>query len=292
MRVIETRAELRDYLDVMRRNRFSVGLVPTMGDFHEGHLSLFRAAQEDCDKVVVSLFVNPTQFGPSEDFEKYPRDLGRDRGLAEETGVDVLFAPSVEEMYPEGFATHVEVSGLSGLLCGKARSGHFRGVTTVVLKLLNLTRPDVAYFGQKDAQQAVIVKRMVEDLDVGVEIRALPIVRDEDGLALSSRNRYLTPEERKAATVLYRALLAAQRRYLDGERVAAALCADIEAALAEEPLVEPEYVEIVHPRTLEPLIEIGGEVLVAVAARLGRTRLIDNVVLGGPADLMLPGPRH
>jgi pantoate--beta-alanine ligase len=276
----------------MRKNRFSVGLVPTMGAFHEGHLSLFRVAQGDCDKVVVSLFVNPTQFSPDEDLSRYPCDLERDRALAEEVGVDVLFVPSAEEMYPEGFATCVEVSGLSGLLCGKARSGHFRGVTTVVLKLLNLTEPDIAYLGQKDAQQAVIVRRMVEDLDLRVEIRVMPIVREADGLALSSRNRYLDARERAAASVLYRALLAAQGLYLDGERVAEALRAAIVQTFGEEPLVDPEYVEIVHPRTLEPLIEIGGEVLVAVAGRVGRTRLIDNVVLGGPSELMLSGPRH
>ncbi len=292
MRLIETRDELREYLDVMRKNRFSVGFVPTMGAYHEGHLSLFRAAAVDCDKVVASLFVNPTQFGPEEDLDRYPRDLGRDRALAEEAGVDVLFAPSVSQVYPEGFATYVEVSGLSGLLCGKARSGHFRGVTTVVLKLLNLVEPDVAYFGQKDAQQAAIVKRMVRDLDVSVEIRAMPIVREEDGLAMSSRNRYLDASERSAATVLHRALLVAQARYVEGERVAEALRGAVTATLDEEPLAKAEYVEVVHPETLEPLTEIGGEVLVAVAARVGSTRLIDNVVLGGPPDLMLQGPRH
>ena len=292
MRMIETRTELRDYLDMMRKNRFSVGLVPTMGAFHEGHLSLFRAAQRECDKVVVSLFVNPTQFGPGEDLGRYPCDLDRDRSLAEEVGVDVLFAPPVEEVYPEGYATYVEVSGLSGLLCGKARSGHFRGVTTVVLKLLNLAEPDRVYLGQKDAQQAAIVRRMVEDLDVSVEIRVMPIVREDDCLALSSRNRYLSAPEREAATVLYRALLEAQSLYLEGERVAEALRSAIVRTIGEEPLVDSEYVEVVHPRTLEPLSEIGGEVLVAVAGRLGQTRLIDNVVLGGPSDLMLSGPRH
>jgi pantoate--beta-alanine ligase len=291
MRVIETRRELTEYLDVMRKNRFSVGLVPTMGAFHEGHLSLMRAARNDCDKVVVSVFVNPTQFAPDEDLGRYPRDVDADQEMAGSVDVDVLFLPPVEEMYPEGYATYVEVTGLSGLLCGRARTNHFRGVTTVVLKLLNLCRPDAAYLGQKDAQQAVIVSRMVEDLNLEVDIRILPIVREEDGLAMSSRNRYLGPEERRAASALFRSLETATRLYLDGERVSEVLIGEIRRLLAQEPLLDPEYVEIVHPRTLQPLGEIGGEALVALAVRAGRARLIDNTVLGGPEELMAGGPR-
>jgi pantoate--beta-alanine ligase len=291
MRVIETKAELRSYLEVMRKNRFSVGLVPTMGALHDGHMSLLRAARHDCDKVVASVFVNPAQFGPEEDLERYPRDTGRDLEQAASVETDVVFAPSVAEMYPDGYATYVEVFGLSGLLCGRARSTHFRGVTTVVLKLLNLTRPDVAYFGQKDAQQATIIRRMVQDLDLDVRIAVMPIVREPDGLAMSSRNRYLEPAEREAATVLYRALQRVAALYLDGERVAKVLVEEMRALLDSEPLVDPEYIEIVHPETLEPLEELGGAALVALGAKVGRARLIDNTVLGGPEEHMIRGPR-
>jgi pantoate--beta-alanine ligase len=279
MHLIETKDELREYLDVMRKNRFSVGLVPTMGALHEGHLSLLRAARADCDKVVASIFVNPTQFGPSEDLDRYPKDLDADLARAESVDTDVVFIPEAKQMYPEGYATYVEVSGLGGLLCGRARTRHFRGVTTVVLKLLNLAKPDYAYFGQKDAQQAVIVRRMVADLDLDVEIRVMPIVREPDGLAMSSRNRYLSPEERLAATSIPRSLEGAQKMFLDGERVASALADEVRRVLGEEPLVDPEYIEIVHPEDLQSLIEIGQQALLAVAARVGTRRLIDNTLL-------------
>lgn len=279
MRLIETKADLHDYLDMMRKNRFSIGLVPTMGALHEGHLSLLRAARADCDKVVASIFVNPTQFGANEDLTRYPSDLDADLAKAESAGTDVVFAPDAEQMYPEGYATYVEVSGLSGLLCGRARTSHFRGVTTVVLKLLNLAQPDHAYFGQKDAQQAMIVKRMVADLDLDVEIRVIPIVREPDGLAMSSRNRYLSPEERQAATCISRSLQEAERMFLDGERVASVLADEVRRSLGEEPLVDPEYIEIVHPENLQTLMEVGRQALLAIAARVGTTRLIDNTLL-------------
>jgi pantoate--beta-alanine ligase len=235
------------------------GLVPTMGAFHEGHLSLFRAAREECAIVVVSLFVNPAQFGTGEDLERYPRDEARDLRLAEEAGVDVLFVPAPEEMYPEGFATWVDVE-LSGGEAA-ARPGHFRGVATVCLKLFNIVRPDVAYFGQKDAQQAAVLRQLVRDLNLGLQLRVLPTVRDDDGLALSSRNAYLSEAERERALALPRALAAA--------RAAADPVAATRAALNG---VEPEYVE---------LLQIGDATLLTAAARVGGTRLIDNVVLEG-----------
>ena len=236
-----------------------VGLVPTMGAFHEGHLSLFRAARAECATVVVSLFVNPAQFGANEDLARYPRDEERDARLAEDAGVDVLFTPSAEQMYPEGFATWVDVAATGGEAV--ARPGHFRGVATVCLKLFNLVRADVAYFGQKDAQQAAVLRRMVRDLNVPVDLRVLPTVRDEDGLALSSRNAYLSPEEREQALALPRAL--------EAGRSAADPAAAARAALNG---LEPDYVEV---------IDVGDARVLAAAARVGSTRLIDNVVLEG-----------
>lgn len=256
-----------------------VGLVPTMGALHEGHLSLVRAARAKCESVVVSIFVNPLQFGPNEDLAKYPRSFERDCELLEREKVDILFAPSVEDMYPKNAVTYVTVEGMSEKLCGRSRPGHFRGVTTVVAKLFHVVEPEVAFFGQKDAAQCAIIRRMVRDLNFPVEIVVGPIVREPDGLAMSSRNTYLSPEERKLSLVLYRALTEVKRRFDQGERDAARLVEAGKQVLAREPGVRPDYLEIVDPDMLDPISEVRSETLVAVAAFVGGTRLIDNVLL-------------
>ena len=278
---LRAKAELRAALEPAKRRGLTIGLVPTMGYLHEGHLSLLRAARAECDVVVISLFVNPTQFGPGEDLERYPRDEDRDLRLAAEAGADFVFAPDVAEVYPEGFASRVEVGGqLTEVLDGDAgRRGpeHFRGVTTVVAKLFNVVGPDVAYFGQKDAQQAAVIRRMVRDLDFPVRIEVLPTVREPDGLAMSSRNAYLEPADRQRATAISRALAAAER-----EAHAGSLAAGLEAARRElaSAGIEPEYLEAREAETLAPVAELGQRpVLVAVAARVGAARLIDNVLI-------------
>jgi pantoate--beta-alanine ligase len=281
---LRTKAELRSALADVRRDGQTIGLVPTMGYLHEGHLSLIRAARAACDLVVTSLFVNPTQFGAGEDLDRYPRDEERDLRLAGEAGADFVFAPAVEEIYPDGLndiATYAEVTGpLTSVLDGDpARRGpeHFRGVTTVVAKLFNIVGPDVAYFGQKDAQQAVVIRRMVRDLDFPVRVEVLPTVREPDGLAMSSRNAYLGPEDRERATALCRALAAAE-----GEARAGSLDAGLEAARRELAAagIEPEYLEARDAETLEPVKQIGARpVLVLLAARVGAARLIDNVLI-------------
>ena len=256
-----------------------LGFVPTMGALHEGHLSLVRAAKTACDLVAASIFVNPTQFGPNEDLAKYPRSFERDCELLEREGVELLFAPSVEEMYPAGAVTWVTVGGLSERLDGRSRPGHFRGVTTVVAKLFDIVEPDAAFFGQKDAAQVAIIRRMVRDLNLPVEIVVCPIVREADGLAMSSRNAYLDPEQRKRALVLHRSLIRVQRLAEDGERDAAKLLAAGRAEFAGEAAVRLDYFEIVDPDTLDSVEDVAGGALVAVAAVVGSTRLIDNVVL-------------
>jgi pantoate--beta-alanine ligase len=277
--LVRAKPDLRTALAQARAEGASIALVPTMGSLHEGHLSLLGAARAECDVVVMSLFVNPTQFGPSEDFERYPRDEERDLKLAGEAGVDIVFAPPVEEVYPRGFATAVEVSGMTEVLCGDPRRRgpeHFRGVTTVVAKLLNSVQPDVAYFGQKDAQQVAVIRRMVLDLDFPVRIEAPPIVREPDGLAMSSRNAYLDPPERRRAAAISRALATVSAAAREGT-LAEALAAgrrELEAAG-----IEPEYLEARDPVSLEPVAEADGPALVAVAARVGGARLIDNVVV-------------
>jgi pantoate--beta-alanine ligase len=283
MKVVRSRAELREALAEPRRRGKRIGLVPTMGYFHEGHLSLMRGARDDCDVVVVSLFVNPTQFGPGEDLDSYPRDEDRDAELAALEGVDLLWTPDTDQMYPDGFATSVEVANsLAGVLEGDPVNrgpSHFRGVTTIVAKLFNSVQPDVAYFGRKDAQQALVIERMAHDLDFPVEIAVLPTVREEDGLALSSRNAYLTAEQRERATAISRALHAAERAALDGETSTEAL---VERARDElrRAGIEPEYVEARAAEDLSPIAELNGRpVLVAVAARVGKARLIDNIVI-------------
>ena len=250
-----------------------------MGALHEGHLSLVRAARAQSDVVAASIFVNPTQFGPNEDFSNYPRTFERDQELLEKEGVGLLFAPPVEEMYPRGGVTYVTVEGLSEKLCGKSRPGHFRGVTTVVAKLFQIVEPDVAFFGQKDAAQVAIIRHMVRDLHFPVEIVACPIVREPDGLAMSSRNAYLDPQQRASALVLYRSLLRAQSDFAKGERDAARLIAAGRELYSAQPPVRLDYFEIVDPDTLDPIAEISQPALVATAAFAGTTRLIDNLVL-------------
>jgi pantoate--beta-alanine ligase len=283
--VARTKRELRDSLQAPRREGRTIGLVPTMGYLHEGHLSLLRAARARCDVVVMSLFVNPAQFGPGEDLDRYPRDEARDLELAEDAGVDVVYAPAGDEVYPEGFATTVAVGGgLTDVLEGAPEhrgASHFHGVTTVVAKLFNTVAPDVAFFGQKDAQQAVVLGRMARDLDFPVQVEVLPTVREPDGLAMSSRNAYLGPEDRERALALNRALRAAESVAASGEtRTDAAL----EAARAEleGAGVEPEYLEARDAETLMPAESLNGRpVLIAVAAQVGPARLIDNTVIGG-----------
>jgi pantoate--beta-alanine ligase len=279
MRIVRSVGELRAALEPARVAGRRVGLVATMGALHDGHLSLIGQARTECELVVVSLFVNPAQFNEHADLERYPRQERRDEQLAREAGADLLFAPSSQEMYPAGFCTSVEVRGLTDRLEGAVRgSAHFRGVTTVVVKLLNVVAPDVAYFGQKDAQQLAVIRRMVEDLNMPVHIEACPTVREPDGLAMSSRNAHLSAAERERALALCRSLAAAVARLADGESSADAIVRRAREVL-ERHGVEAEYVELVHPRTLEPLERVEQPALLALAARVGNTRLIDNVIL-------------
>ncbi|MFT4114770.1 pantoate--beta-alanine ligase [Silvibacterium sp.] len=280
MQVVRTVAETRAALWALRAGQGTVGFVPTMGALHEGHLSLVRAAKAGCGVVVASIFVNPTQFGPNEDFAKYPRTFEADCALLEAEGVDVVFAPQVEEMYPEGAATFVEVEGISDRLDGVSRPGHFRGVATVVAKLFHIVQPDRAYFGQKDAAQVAVLRRMVRELHFPLELVACPTVREADGLAMSSRNRYLSAEERQQALVLKRALDAITEKYAAGERDAAALREAGLRVIAQEPAAKLDYLKLVSPLTLEDVQHAEGETLVAIAAWVGATRLIDNVVIG------------
>jgi len=279
MNVLTTIEAMRSASRAAKTAGKRVGFVPTMGALHEGHLSLVRSAKAQCDVVAASIFVNPTQFGPNEDFSKYPRAFERDRELFAKEGVELLFAPAVEEMYPAGAVTYVTVEGISERLCGKSRPGHFRGVTTVVSKLFNIVEPDIAFFGQKDAAQVAIIRRMVRDLDIPVEIAVCPIVREADGLAMSSRNTYLDLQQRKAALVLYRSLQKVKREFESGESNAAKLAEQGRKLFAQEPSVRLDYLEIVAPDNLEALDNIESSALVAVAAFLGATRLIDNFIL-------------
>ena len=274
MRIIRSNAEMRAHRE---QARGIVGFVPTMGAFHGGHHALMRAARERCDEVVVSLFVNPAQFNEPADLDAYPRDEARDAGEAAELGVDVLYAPPVEEVYPPGFATSVRVEGLSDVLEGAQRGpGHFAGVCTVVTKLFNVVTPDVAYFGQKDAQQVAVLRRMVRDLDLPIEMAIIPTVREPDGLAMSSRNQRLTPDERIRALALSRALNAAEAEIAAGERDAETIAAGARAAMDG---VQPEYLALVDPDSFQPVATVDGRVLIAVAARIGAIRLIDNTIV-------------
>jgi pantoate--beta-alanine ligase len=281
MEIINRRQRMSSVARKVRRSQDrTIGLVPTMGALHEGHLSLVREARRMCDIVVVSIFVNPTQFAPGEDFDRYPRDLTKDTTILADYNVDYIFAPPAEEMYPKGFATYVNVEGLADQLEGAARPGHFRGVATVLTILFNIVRPDFAYFGQKDAQQTLVVKRLVRDLSFDTEIVVLPTVREDSGLALSSRNAYLSNEDRRAATILYRALASAEAAYLSGERSARKLSEGIRAEIEREPRARLEYVSVTDADTLERLDKLDDRaVLIAVAARIGQTRLIDNIIL-------------
>ncbi|MGO4680800.1 pantoate--beta-alanine ligase [Microbacterium sp. 2MCAF23] len=279
MRIIRTIAEVRAAVGEAKRGGKTVGLVPTMGAFHAGHLSLMREARKNNDLVVVSLFVNPTQFGPNEDLSRYPRDEARDAAMADEQGADILFAPEPAEIYPDGFATTIHIAGITDVLDGASRGAHhFDGVAAVVAKLFGIVAPDVAYFGQKDAQQVLVVRRLVRDLNLDVRIEACPIVREADGLAMSSRNVYLDPEARRRATALNRALDAAQALADTGERDTGALTAAAGAILADAGIT-PEYLELRDTETLRPVVRLDGEALLAVAANVGAARLIDNHIL-------------
>ncbi len=279
MQIIESISAMREWGESERRHPHRIVLVPTMGFLHEGHLCLVRDAKRRGDRVVVSIFVNPKQFGPTEDFAAYPRDLERDVGLLEKEGVDILFHPSVEGMYPAGAQTHIEVEKLSLSLCGAARPGHFRGVATVVAKLFNIVRPHVAIFGEKDYQQLQVIRRMVRDLSMDVEIVGHPTIREADGLAMSSRNAYLTPEERLAAVCLSRSLCKAERLLRRGETSAQALLSLVRGELEREPLARVEYVKLCDAETLEDMDRIADLALLALAVRFGKARLIDNRVL-------------
>jgi pantoate--beta-alanine ligase len=275
MKVIETIAEMRQLRQQLSE---SVGFVPTMGYLHEGHLSLVRQARADNSSVVVSIFVNPTQFGPGEDFKSYPRDTRRDLAMLEPM-TDIVFMPSTAEMYPDRFDSRVEVGSITDRLEGASRPGHFRGVTTVVAKLFNIVQPTKAYFGQKDAQQAAVIRKMVADLNMNLEIVTLPTVREPDGLAMSSRNTYLNPGQRRAATVLYKSLKLAQEMWLHGESSADEIHHKMTALIQKEPLADIDYISIADAETLEELDTVSAKIIVSIAVKFGRTRLIDNIVL-------------
>ena len=284
MQIVTHIAELKQKIREARARGNTIGVVPTMGYLHEGHLTLMRRARAEQGFVIATLFVNPLQFGPTEDYAVYPRDLSRDSALAESTGIDVLFAPSVDEMYPAGNGrtlTFVDVEKITTFLCGASRPGHFRGVATVVTKLFNITEADVAYFGQKDAQQVAVIRRMVADLNMNVKIVPVPIVRESDGLALSSRNQFLSPAQRQAGLVLFRSLTRARALLEDGERDSAVILSAMNELIRQEPMAELDYIAIVDTQTLEPLKQISGDALVALAARFGKTRLIDNLLWEG-----------
>lgn len=281
MRIITKVKEMQKVADELRREGKIIGVVPTMGYLHEGHLSLIRIAKEKSDVVITTIFVNPLQFAPHEDYDKYPRDFERDVKLAQSAGCDIIFHPSVEEMYPENFLTYVEVEKITKVLEGEFRPTHFRGVTTVVTKLFNITKPHIAVFGQKDAQQALIIKQMVRDLNFDIEIIVAPIVRESDGLAMSSRNVYLSETERKDATVLYQSLKLAEKLVKEGERNPQNIISQMEELIKSKPTAKIDYVAIVDPNTLERVekLEESKEYLVAIAVRIGSTRLIDNTVV-------------
>lgn len=279
MDICYTIKDVRERVNAWKREGLAVGFVPTMGYLHEGHKSLMQAARANNDKVVVSVFVNPMQFGPNEDLESYPRDFEKDSALCESVGVDLIFHPEPEEMYADGFCSYVDMNGLTTELCGKSRPIHFRGVQTVVLKLFNIVKPDRAYFGQKDAQQLAVIKRMVKDLNVDTEIVSCPIVREADGLAKSSRNTYLNPDERKAALILSLSLKLGRKLIENGETDAKAVIKAITDSINTELLAKIDYVDVVDFDTITPVDKIGKSVLVAIAVYIGKTRLIDNFII-------------
>jgi pantoate--beta-alanine ligase len=279
MKLVDSIPRITTLVKMLRKEAKAIGFVPTMGYLHEGHLSLVKAAKKHTDVVVMSIFVNPMQFGPKEDFEKYPRDFKRDEQMASDAGVDIIFYPSVKDMYPEGYSTYVTVEGLTDTLCGASRPAHFRGVTTVVAKLLNIVKPDVAYFGQKDAQQAIVIKKMAQDLNMDVEVKVMPIVRERDGLAMSSRNSYLSEDERRDALILYQALKKAESLVSDGERSSKKIVKAMKDMISAKPSVRLDYVSVVDTKSLKEVDMISKEALVAIAAQVGRTRLIDNAIV-------------
>ena len=281
MRIIETIEEMKIFVKQVKARGLSIGLVPTMGSLHEGHLTLMRQAKKQCDVVVVSIFVNPTQFGPNEDYAKYPRDLTGDSVQAGTAGVDVIFHPQVQEMYPKGYSSFIEVDGITQKLCGLSRPGHFRGVATVVAKLLNIIEPEAAFFGQKDAQQVLVLQRMASDLNMNVVIEIVPIVREKDGLAMSSRNAFLSVKERRAALVLSSSLQLAKQLVASGEINVEDIRQQVIANIQLEELAQIDYVEIHSYPLLENIGQIAGKALLALAVRIGNTRLIDNTILEG-----------
>jgi pantoate--beta-alanine ligase len=279
MDIIRTVKEMQQRAEELRLAGRRIGFVPTMGYLHEGHLSLLNLARKHSDITVMSIFVNPTQFGPNEDYDRYPRDFARDERLARERGCDILFYPSVHEMYPKPYRTYVSVEEITDVLCGASRPGHFRGVATVVTKLFNIVKPHVAVFGQKDAQQAIVIKQMVRDLNMDVEILVAPIVREPDGLAMSSRNTYLNEKERQDALVLYRSLKKAEELIRQGERDASRIKQEMETMIRSADTAKIDYVEIVDTTNLKSLDTLKGEVLIALAVWIGKTRLIDNTIV-------------
>ena len=279
MQIVTTIKEVREQVKEWRRAGYSIGFVPTMGYLHEGHASLMQRAKKECDKVVASIFVNPMQFGANEDLDSYPRDLQADAGLCDSIGVDLIFHPEVEEMYADGFCSFVDMNGLTKELCGKSRPIHFRGVCTVVSKLFHIVTPDKAFFGQKDAQQLAVIRRMVKDLNMDIEIVGCPIIREEDGLAKSSRNTYLNAEERKAALILSKTIRLGEQMVRDGVTDAKELLTAMRENISGEPMAKIDYVEAVSMDTIEKVDTIEGNVLVAMAVYIGKTRLIDNFII-------------
>ena len=279
MKLIDSISRMSTLVKIIKKEGKSIGFVPTMGYLHEGHISLIKTAKQHADVVVVSIFVNPIQFSPGEDFDKYPRDIKRDENLARDAGADIIFYPVVKEMYQDGYATYVNVERLTDGLCGKKRPGHFRGVTTVVAKLFGIVKPDIAYFGQKDAQQAFAIKKMVEDLNMGIEIKILPTVRAEDGLAMSSRNTYLTESDKRDAALIYDALEKAEAVIREGETDPAKVVSIMAAIIGKANCVKIDYMAITDTKELREVKKISGEVLVAAAVYVGKTRLIDNIIV-------------
>ena len=279
MKVIDSIQRMAMLSKILKKESRTIGFVPTMGYFHDGHLSLIKTAKQHTDVAIVSIFVNPKQFSPNEDLDKYPRDFKRDEEMARLAGVDVLFYPSAGDMYPEDYATYVDVERLSNALCGPGRLGHFKGVTTVVAKLFGIIKPDIAYFGQKDAQQSIIIKKMAEDLNMDIEIKVLPTIREKDGLAMSSRNIYLSDKERKDALCISHALSRAEAAVKSGEMDASKIVKMIEDIIKEKSTARIDYIEAVDTKTLSPVDTIAGETLIALAVFIGGTRLIDNAIL-------------
>jgi len=279
VKTVNTIARMSTLVKMLKKEGKTIGFVPTMGYLHDGHLSLVKAAKKHTDVVVMSVFVNPAQFGPNEDFDKYPRDSKRDEAMAAQAGVDVIFCPQASEMYPEGYSTYVIVEGLSRVMCGASRPEHFRGVTTVVAKLFGIVKPDIAYFGQKDAQQAAIIKKMASDLNMDTEIKMMPIVREPDGLAMSSRNLYLSDAQKRNASILYQALKRAESLVSAGERKVFVIKEDMKKMIVQKPAAKIDYVAIVNPSDLKELEIITKDALVALAVNFGKTRLIDNIII-------------